>query len=369
MPFINGPIIMNNQSSDDHVITTETLYMPNFSKTGLANSTASWSTHNGLWGYMVNGHIYYSNLPYSSSYPTTKKIYCLDYNIKTGEITQRDTYLGEASHGIRSTLSIICVYNGKAYINIGSASAGFYDFSTDTYTEILNGGNSNGYVTISSGPSSYMCFDKYWCNDSSGTNATLYNLNTLESTRLTFQPIAYMLDVATNRYVWISFVGSGGTTKLQYRFADESNATDTIITSFSDNKWSYTPISTYQAYGDLCYTGFTRWSNDTHSIIRGPSYVGSDLLVMYDFYEFNSSKNDLKLREFAWPNGYFKCTNRDGDITFNTSTYNVWDPSNGNMPTLSIMSIISDEPNVWYGLLFPDMYEPADFIIKYALED
>lgn len=47
--------------------------MPNFSKTGLENPNASWSTHNGLLGYMTNGHIYYSNLPYSSSYP--KKIY------------------------------------------------------------------------------------------------------------------------------------------------------------------------------------------------------------------------------------------------------------------------------------------------------
>ena len=364
MPFINGPIIMNNQSSDDHVITTETLYMPNFSKTGLANSTASWSTHNGLWGYMVNGHIYYSNLPYSSSYPTTKKIYCLDYNIKTGEITQRDTYLGEASHGTRSTFNIICVYNGKAYINIGSVSAGFYDFSTDTYTEILNDSNGN-YVNISSSGESYMYSDKYWCNNTNGTGATLYNLNALESTRLDFQPIAYMLDVATNRYVWISI----NARRLQYRFADDPNATDTIITSFSDNKWNFTETGGYHASGDLYYTGFTRWSNATHNIIRGPAYVGSDLLVMYDFYEFNSSKNDLKLREFAWPNGYFKCTNRDGDVTFNTSTYTVWDSSNGNMPTLSIMSIISDEPNVWYGLVFPDMYEPADFIIKYTLED
>ncbi len=368
MPFINGPIIMNNQSSGDHVITTETLYMPNFSKTGLANSNASWSTHNGLLGYMSNGHIYYSNLPYSSSYPTKKYIYCLDYNINTGEITQRNTYLGNASHGIHSAFSIICVYNGKAYINIGNVSAGFYDFATDTYTEILNE-SDNGYVRITSGGDSYMCFDKYWCNNNGSSNATLYDLNTLESTILTFQPIAYMLDVATNRYVWISLTGSNDKKQLQYRFADDANATDTIITSFSDNIWEYTTIDTYQSYGDSSYIGFTRWSNATHNIIRSPAYVGSNLLVMYDFYEFDSSKNDLKLREFAWPSGYFKCTNADGDIAFNTTTYNVYDTNDGHVPTLSIMSIISDEPNVWYGLLFPDMYEPADFIIKYALED
>ena len=368
MPFINGPIIMNNQSSGDHVITTETLYMPNFSKTELANPTASWSTHNGLLGYMSKGHIYYSNLPYSSSYPTEKYIYCLDYNINTGEITQRNTYLGNASHGIHSAFSIICVYNGKAYINIGNVSAGFYDFATDTYTEILND-SDNGYVRITSGGDSYMCFDKYWCNNNGSSNATLYDLNTLESTILTFQPIAYMLDVATNRYVWISLTGSNDKKQLQYRFADDANATDTIITSFSDNIWEYTTIDTYQSYGDSSYIGFTRWSNATHNIIRSPAYVGSNLLVMYDFYEFDSSKNDLKLREFAWPSGYFKCTNADGDIAFNTTTYNVYDTNDGHVPTLSIMSIISDEPNVWYGLLFPDMYEPADFIIKYALED
>ena len=367
MPFINGPIIENKHFTGDNVVTTETLYMPNFSNTGLGDPTASWSTHNGVQGYMINGHIYYSNLYKSSSYPTTKKIYCLDYNIDTGEITQRDTYLGEASHGTHSSFVILCVYEGKALIKIGTVSAGFYDFINDTYTEILN--DSSSYVFISSISESYMYLDKYWYNNTSGTNATVYDLNTFESTRLTFRPIAYMLDKATNRYVWISLTNSNGNTCLQYRFADDADTTDTIISSFSDDTWKYTTINTYHTYGDLYYMGFNRWSNNTRNIIRGPAYENSNLLVMYDFYEFDSNKNDLKLREFSWPNGYFKCTNADGDITFNTSLYNVYDTNNGNVPTMSIMTIISDEPNVWYGLLFPDMFIPANFIIKYTLED